>query len=414
MDKIDNALEKSINFLLSPMSIDNSETIANGGFYGFQNINEPLRNTDNPFIFYEITGYGINLLLKLNDWYSNEEYLERAKKAGECILKAQVTSNDPNTNGSIYDRYYPHSDKFFENFHVYPNAVCLGGLCEIYLKTQNERFLQAAISIKNWLFQMTAKESDTIIGFHEFYSNNQKSQKIFPYESICIPFILLKFQKELELTQLEINQLLDSIQWGIKSQTADGYFPFFYSLEKKQFNKTAYSHFTIYPLYNLMGFPLAELDKLGSMNCFKSYQRGVDWITKVQENDGGLYTYYFDDEHVWHQQSPAVAQALCSLTRLYEKTNDIKYLNAAKKTSEWLVENQILDKKFGGGFFWVYPNKKYSKLQKKIMYTKEIIKNKISESDQVKDVTVLLDKVPIWPVQFAIEGLYKYKKCISN
>ena len=123
---------------------------------------------------------------------------------------------------------------------------------------------------------------------------------------------------------------------------------------------------------------------------------------------------YFDDEHVWHQQSPAVAQALCSLTLLYEKTNDVKYLNAAKKTSEWLVENQILDKKFGGGFFWVYPNKKYSKLQKKIMYTKEIIKNKISESDQVKDVTVLLDKVPIWPVQFAIEGLYKYKKCISN
>jgi hypothetical protein len=73
MDKIDIALEKSINFLLSPMSIDNSETIANGGFYGFQNINEPLRNTDNPFIFYEITGYGINLLLKLHDWYNNED-----------------------------------------------------------------------------------------------------------------------------------------------------------------------------------------------------------------------------------------------------------------------------------------------------------------------------------------------------
>ncbi len=163
-----------------------------------------------------------------------------------------------------------------------------------------------------------------------------------------------------------------------------------------------------------MGFPLAELDKLGSKNCFESYQKGVDWITKVQESDGGLYTYYFDSDHVWHQQSPAVAQALCSLTLLYEKTNDVKYLNAAKKTTEWLVENQISDEKFDGSFFWVYPNKKYSKLQKKIMYAKEIIKNKISEADQVKDVTVLLDKVPIWPVQFAIEGLYRYKKCISN
>lgn len=414
MDKIDEVLEKSIDFLLSPMSIDNSDTIANGGFYGFQNINEPFRDTDYPFIFYEITGYGINLLLKLHDWYNNAEYLKRAKNAGECILKAQVKSNNPNTNGSIYDRYYPHSDKFFENFHVYPNAVCLGGLCEIYLKTKNEKFLQAAILIKNWLFQMIVEEDNKIIGFHEYYSNNQKSQKVFPYESMCIPYILLKFQKELELTELEIKQLLDSVEWGIKSQTTRGYFPFFYSLEKKQFNKTAYSHFTIYPLYNLMGFPLAELDELGSQKCSESFQKGVDWITKVQENDGGLYTYYFEEDHVWHQQSPAVAQALCSLIQLYEKTRDQTYLNAAKKTTDWLIKNQISDKKFTGSFFWVYPNKKYSRLQKKILYTKEIIKNKISETDQVKDITVLLDKIPIWPVQFAIEGLYRYKKCISN
>jgi len=49
-----------------------------------------------------------------------------------------------------------------------------------------------------------------------------------------------------------------------------------------------------------------------------------------------------------------------------------------------------------------------------MMYAKEIIKNKISETGQIKDVTVLLDKIPIWSVQFAIEGLYRYKKCISS
>ena len=179
MDKIDKVLERSIDFLLGPMSINNSDTIAKDGFYGFQNVSDLLRETDRPFIFYEITGYGINLLLKLHQWYSDEKFLDMANKAAECILKAQIKSEDKNTNGAIYDRYYPHSDEFFENFYVYPNAVCLGGLCEIYLKTGDDRFLQTAISIKNWLFQMIVKEDDNVLGFYEFYSKNQKSQKIF-------------------------------------------------------------------------------------------------------------------------------------------------------------------------------------------------------------------------------------------
>lgn len=411
---IDNVLKNSINFLLGEMSINDSNSMAKGGFYGFQNIYEPLRDTDMPFIFYEITGYGINLLLKLYDWYLDEKYLDMAKNAGECILRAQIISKDVKTNGAIYDRYYPHSRKFFESFHVYPNAVCLGGLCEIYNKTRDNRFLQSAISIKNWLFQMIVKENDQVLGFYEFYSPNQESLKVYPYESICIPFILLKFQKELKLSQSEIKQLTDSAKWGIDSQIIHGYFPFFYSLEKKEFNNTAYSHFTIYPLYNLMGFPLEELEKYGVENSFDSYKKCGEWMTRVQDENGGFFTYYFGDDHVWHQQSPAVAQALCSFTLLYEKTNDKKFLDAARKAVRWLVKNQIQDVKFSGSFYWVYPNKKYSNFQKKIMYAKELIKNRISENEQVKDVTVLLDKTPIWSVQFAIEGLYRYKKYDSS
>ena len=55
----------AVKFLLSPSSIDDSNTKAKSGFYGFQNTTKPMRDTDKPFIFYEISGYGINLLLKL-------------------------------------------------------------------------------------------------------------------------------------------------------------------------------------------------------------------------------------------------------------------------------------------------------------------------------------------------------------
>lgn len=409
---VNEALDNSIKFLSSSSCIDMSDDISNGGFFGFQNTLQPLRDTDMPFIFYEITGYGINLLLKLSRWYNDEKFLQLAKNAASCILKAQVESKNPKSNGAIYDRYYTHSRKFFESFHAYPNAVCAGALCELYQSTKEEKLRESAIKIKDWLFEISI--NDLCVGFNEFYEPGQISQKVFPYESICIPFILLKFQKELELSEKEKNRLIESVNWGKKTQTNDGFFPFFYSLESKRFNTTAYSHFTIYPLYNLMGFPLAELDELGCSECFQSYQKCGEWMTRIQDANGGFFTYYFKGDHVWHQQSPAVGQALCAFLLLYEKTGDKKFLESARRSSQWLVENQIKEGKFSGGYYWIHPNKKYSNIQKKIMYAKERLTNKISDTSYTTDVTVLLDKVPIWPVQFAIEGLYRYSKLDSS
>jgi len=411
MTGVESSLQNAIKFLLSTHSIDGSNTKAQGGFYGFQNTTEPLRETDKPFIFYEITGYGINLLLKLYKWYNDSKFLELAKKAGECILLAQVKSTEPKKDGAFYDRYYPETGNFFETFHSYPNGVCVGALCEIYAQTKNEKFREAAIQATNWLFQMLEKKNDICIGFREFYSSNEDSKKIYPYESICIPFILLKFQNELELSQKQKDELGQAISWGQRSQKEDGYFPFFFMQDNNEFNNTAYSHFTIYPLYNLMGFPLSELEDMEYKGCFDSYLKCGNWLTRVQAENGGFYTYYHQNDHVWHQQSPAVGQALCAFVHLYEKTNDKKFLEAAKKCADWLTINQIKeDSPYSGSFYWVYPNKHLSKMQKKIAYAKERLSGKLSKSENISDVTVLLDKVPTWPVQFAIEGLYRFNK----
>lgn len=406
MTEIKDALDRCIRFLQSSSCIDISETKARGGFFGFQNTAKPLRRTDEPFIFYEITGYGINLLLKLNRWYGEPRFLNLANDAAECIIRAQINSDESLTDGAIYDRYYPVQDKHFPTFHAYPNAVCAGALCELYRYTKKPQLKESALRIKDWLFQILVKKN-SCIGFSEFYSADQPSHKVLPYESICIPFILLKFQNELELTPIQKDELSESIRWAMASQTGEGFFPFFYHLQKQKYNTTAYSHFTIYPLYNLMGYPLAELEDMGVNNSFDAYKKCARWMLRVQDSNGGFYTYYHGNDHVWHQQSPAVGQALCAFTLMYEKTDDRKYLEAARNAALWLAKNQIGEGSLAGGFYWVYPNKKFNNLQKKIMYARERIKGKMTEDDQVDDVTVLLDKVPIWPVQFAIEGLYR-------
>lgn len=411
--EIKDTLDRCIRFLQSPSCIDNSETKARGGFFGFQNTAKPLRKTDEPFIFYEITGYGVNLLLKLSRWYGEPRFLSLAKDAADCIIKAQVNSDDPHTRGAVYDRYYPARDEHFPTFHAYPNAVCAGALCELYQLTKEPHLKESAMRIRDWLFQNLVRKEDACIGFSEFYSADQPSQKVFPYESTCIPFILLKFQDELELTPAQKDDLYQSVRWAIDSQTGEGFFPFFYHLQKQKYNTTAYSHFTIYPLYNLMGYPLAELEDIGANNSFEAYKKCAQWMLKVQGVDGGFYTYYHGDDHVWHQQSPAVGQALCTFTLMYEKTDERRYLEAARKAAHWLTKNQIDGGSLSGGFYWIYPNKGFSNMQKKIMYARERIRGKVTEANQVDDVTVLLDKVPIWPVQFAIEGLHRLDRIDS-
>lgn len=410
MKDVQSALDNAIKFLLSPSSIDDSTTKAKSGFYGFQNTTKPMRGTDKPFIFYEISGYGINLLLKLYRWYNDSKFLDLAKKTGESILLGQVNCNNPKTNGAFFDRFYPDSENFFEIFHVYPNAVCVGALCELYHETKDMRFLESARKATKWLFDMLERKDDKCIGFKEFFSQNEKSDKVYPYESICIPFILLKFQNDLELSEEQKKDLNSAVSWGVNSQTADGFFPFFYQPLQNKFNETAYSHFTIYPLYNLMGFPLSELEDMGHKGCFDAYLKCGNWMTRVQDSDGGFYTYYHKDGHVWHKQSPAIGQALCTFVHLYEKTGEKKFLEAATKAAKWLATNQLTNSQFNGAFYWVYPNKHLSGLQKKIAYAKERLAGKLSSSEYVSDVTILLDKIPIWPVQFAVEGLYRFNK----
>ena len=159
-----------------------------------------------------------------------------------------------------------------------------------------------------------------------------------------------------------------------------------------------------------MGYPLSELEDFGITDCFNSYVKCGKWLAKVQDKNGGFFTYYFQNEHVWHQQSPAVGQALCAFVHLYQKTNDKKFFESAKKCADWLVKNQIKDDQFKGSYYWIFPNKHFSKLQKKIMYAKERFSSKFSDSDQIADVSSLLDKIPVWPVQFAIEGLYRFNQ----
>jgi len=116
-------------------------------------------------------------------------------------------------------------------------------------KQRIKKYLDSARSIKDWLFQIIVRKNESCIGFREFFDQNHVSEKIFPYESICIPFILLKFKKELEIQEKQKDELFQTIDWARKTQTGDGFFSILFFDSKWQIQQ--HSLFTFYYLPTL-------------------------------------------------------------------------------------------------------------------------------------------------------------------
>jgi hypothetical protein len=134
---------------------------------------------------------------------------------------------------------------------------------------------------------------------------------------------------------------------------------------------------------------------------------------RVQDVDGGFYTYYLKGQHSWHKQSPATAQVAGSLLHLWHDGKAERYLHSALNAVQWLVDNQIKEtSNLAGGFYWIYPNKSLTPFSKKVLRAKERLKSKIKkepELEYIDNYSGFLDKLPIWPVQFAIDALYEAK-----
>jgi glycosyl hydrolase family 76 len=411
--QIGKAMARSINFLLSPLSIDlNENSKAYGGFYGLVSVN---KNDDEPFIFSEITAYSVRILLKLYSWTREERYRDIAILAGNWLLTAQYRGEDANAHGAFYDKFYTRSGTFDDAFYVYPNATCIGALADLYELTNGSKYLDAAKSCLKWLLGvMPHNVGNKCIGFKESYglSKREFSGKVYPYESICVPYIILEHDKSLGLSEEQKAMMSSAIKWALESLDEGGYFPFFYSIDNGKFNRTAYTHFTIYPFYNLMGYPLLDLHRKGFGNCLETAKRLAEWAIRAQDADGGFYTYYFKGQHSWHKQSPATAQVACALMQLWHEVKDERYRRSAFAAAKWLVDNQIKEDPNAGGFYWIYPNKSLKPFSKQIIRAKEKLKLKIdkeSESEYLENYSGFLGRLPIWTVQFAIEALYRVK-----
>lgn len=415
-DELKSSFDLAVNCLINPPIYKNDpRSPAFGGFNGIHCLTKRGFGYEKPFVYTEITGYGVLICLKLWKWKNSPMFLELACKAGDWIVKAQYLGSNKKAYGGFFDRYYMNTSRFYPYFYTYPAAVCCAALIKLYQITNESRYLESAIKAVNWLTNVMWQPLSKNEGaFKEYYhlAEDKFSMRLHPYEAICTALTLMLVD-EFSGGNSHRGMVEKALSWALAMQRVDGSFPMYYDLAERKCNSTLYTHFIAYTLYNLVGYPLLDLyEMLKNVDYMKKAVKCAEWLIRNQDEDGGLFTYYYPSgKHSWHKQSPSIAQAVCAWLKLYEITSQEKYKQAAVKAVQWLVKNQHKttdEKHLAGGFYWIYPNKKV-RLTDKILGIAGKFTRKLGFT---RSPLEFLDKIPTWTTQFAIEALYNAEKTL--
>jgi len=157
------------NWILSSgiQNINKSSSV-NGGFNSWFSMDKKSY----PFVYSEITGYGITTLLFLDSMEKSSLYVEKAESAADWILNKAL-----HPCGGIKTRcYYSKNDEndgySFEkgNIFAFDTAMVLFGLSGLYKKTKEEKYLRASVKISDFLVSMQKDNGQ----FFAFYNPHTK------------------------------------------------------------------------------------------------------------------------------------------------------------------------------------------------------------------------------------------------
>jgi len=310
----------------------------NGGFHSWFD----EKNRAYPFIYSEITGYGITTLLYLNSIKPDKLLVERSKLAVEWLIKNAYI------DGGFKTRYFLKDKEFNNNIiHIFDVGMILYGIINLYKITKDDKYLKISKDITKFILKN--KKSDGLL--NALYENgkcidNQKkwsTQSGSYHAKVAMGLIEL-----FEVTKDEkYKKSAESIcNTALKFQKEDGRF--------STFNEKDETH--LHPhCYSAEGLLYVGI-KLKNQKYINSALKATEWALSQQMENGGIPLFYNKDEKVVkYERTDILAQILrlgSLLKTAEEKLNKLKIrLLQFQKNSKDIATN-------GGIIFGVDSNGK--------------------------------------------------------
>lgn len=354
----------SENWLLNSGIQNISWDERNGGFNSWYN----LDNKKYSYVYSEITGYGITLLLFLYKITGKKIFLDRARLAGNWLINFAMHDN------CIKARYY--NDKFDDITYTFDIGMVLFGLINLYKFTKAEKYLNSAEKIADFILKMqkpnglfysmydikTKKQSDT---------NDKWSRQSGSYHA-KLSLGLLNASEILENSKYK-KSAMSICNASLKFQKNGRFMTFG--------NKT-----DLHPhSYSAEGLLYAGI-KLDKNRFIESAAKATLWSLNNQLDSGGLPSSYPDDKN---ERNDVLAQTL-RLGVVFLQKREIDKREKIQRLRKRLLDSQNMYGKQKGGFFYGYENGKklnhinswcsFFALQSLIFYDR-YLKNKNIELD---------------------------------
>ena len=303
-----------------------------------------LKTKSYPFIYAEITGYAVNAFLFYYRRTQNEKHLSAAIRAGQWLIENRDATTElvltrqwlSNTSEAYYD------DCFF----VFDQWVIVYGLANLSAVSGEKRFLNAAVSIADFLLRHTKKPD----GFFEpLYDCKEKKSKAFndkwsrqsgSFHAKALMSLALLFKLTgAAVYRKAADQLLTKT---LSIQTSDGRF---ITQDNEQ---NTHLHPFIYTLEGLVSYGLSDNRAV----VWPAVERGMKWILERQNPDGSLYCFFRNGRFQPSIRVDTLAQAIRIGTVCLSRGLLTGFENALDRLRTKMNSYQMTEGPQTGGFLY--------------------------------------------------------------
>lgn len=331
---------KSAKEWLLNSGIQNMNRLHKGGFNAWYD----TITKQYPFVYSEITGYGISTLLYLNEVQSNPELVERACLAANWLKKTAYIENK-----SVVCRFYYAAEESEPRLCTFDAGMCLKALVSLYRQTRKKTYLKFSQKIADWLIQDMQKEDGS---FYARYlldegrlidnENQWSAQSGSFHAKVAIGLLHLGF---LTTHPVYIESADKICKWALQMQQKNGRFIT---------NTKDGSTFLQPHCYSIEGILCGGVF-LRKREYLDSAVNGIKWIMSHQLPNGSFPTYFTQSTGKFSSKESAdmsaqVVRLMFILSQLGELTLNMKSVEKAVKR---LFDFQCIkekSKKIHGGF----------------------------------------------------------------
>lgn len=127
-----------------------------------------------PFVYSEITGYAVSQFVIAHRWTGDSTYLDYAQQAAQFIIRVQAPASDLNTRGAIAHGLSLPDLKLLCQYYSFDAAMCLQGLLDLYAVRPDSTLLSASRAMGDWLIDRMQQPDGSFLAMYDAETNNDK------------------------------------------------------------------------------------------------------------------------------------------------------------------------------------------------------------------------------------------------